>query len=221
MTSPQSASPGKAFIKKLYSQLTPIQWLAVALIVIGVAIMIPRGLGLLDFYKEVRYATEHDFAAGNVSPDLLRPWMSLRYISVAYAVPQQYLFDTAHIQPQKETSMIALNRLNQQLRLGQVNGQPALMQTLRAAILAYRAHPVATGLIEQQVEDWMTVAYIANSTGLSAEGLLQEVGLPLDGNAYKPLGFLSDEANYPGGPGALVAALQTIVDARGVKPVIP
>ncbi len=208
-------------MKKLFSKLTPVQWLAIALIVIGLAIMIPKALGMMDFYREVNYAIEHNFAGGNVSPDLLRPWMSIRYISVAYAVPQKYLFDATGIQPRKETSMMGINRLNQQMQLGQVNGQPALMKTIHDAIDAYRANPVVTGLIEKNVEDWMTVQYIANSTGIPAETILTELGIPVDGNAYKPLGFLSDEINYSGGPGALVAAIQKIVDEQGQKPGAP
>ncbi len=209
-------------MKKLISKLTPVQWLAVALILVGVAIMIPKGLGMLNFYKEVQYASEHDFASGNISPDLLRPWMSIRYIAVAYAVPQQYLFDAANIQPRKETSMISISRLNQQTQQGKHNNQPVLQETIRQAILAYRANPVVTGLLEKNVEDWMTVQYIANSVGIPAETILQAVNIPAaDGNAHKPLGFLADELDYPGGPGALVAAIQKIVDEQGFQPVIP
>ena len=208
-------------MKKLASQLTPLQWLAVLLIFIGVVIMIPRGIGLFSFSKEALYAAEHDFAAGNLSPNLLRPWMSIRYIAVAYAVPQKYLYDALGIRPKKETSMIAINRLNRQAGRGKANGNPELMGAIREAIVAYRANPVATGLIEQRVEDWMTVQYIANSAGIPAETIFQETGIPLAGNAYKPLGFLGNEVDYQGGPKALVAAIQEIVDAQAVKPVTP
>jgi hypothetical protein len=208
-------------MKKLFSKLTPVQWLAIALIIIGIATMIPRARGMLNFSKEVRYAQENNFAAGNVSPDLIRPWMSIRYISVACAVPQKYLFDSANIQPRKETSMIAISRLNQQLRLGQVDGQPSLMKTIHVAIVEYRAHPVVTGLIEKHVEDWMTVQYIANSSGIPALVIFEKINVPYEGNAFKPLGFLSEEVNYPGGRKALIAAIQKIVDEQGVKPVVP
>ena len=96
--------------------------------------------------------------------------------------------------------------------MGQVNGEPALLGTLRAAIISYRANPIVTGLLERHVENWMTPQYIANSTGIPVETLLQSANLPLDGNAHKPLGFLADETNYPGGSQALEAALQKIVD---------
>jgi len=205
-------------MKKLFAKLTPVQWLAVALIVFGMAIMIPKARGLFEFSKEARYAAEHDFAAGNLSPDLMRPWMSIRYIAAAYAVPQQYLFEAANIQPRKESSMVSLSRLNQQLNLGQVNGKPALMETIQAAVLAYRANPVATGLLERQVEDWMTMQYIANSTGLPLETLFKAVNLPVAGNANLPLDFLSRETHYPGGTRALIAALQALVEAQGLQP---
>ena len=208
-------------MKKIFSKLTTVQWLALALIVIGAAMMIPRAMGMLDFYKEVNYAVEHDFAAGNLSPDLVRPWMSIRYVASAYAVPQLYLYDAAQITPRKETSMLAINRINQQMGLGQVNGEPALMGTIRDAIVAYRAEPVVTGLLEQEVEDWMTVQYIANSTGVPAEAIFTGAEIPSDGNANKPLGFLSRELNYPGGQKALVKAVQQVLDDLGVEPAHP
>jgi hypothetical protein len=204
-----------------FKSVSRVQWLALALVIVGLAIMIPKARGMLEFYKEVQYATVNHFQDGNPAPELLRPWMSIRYISVAFAVPQKYLFEAANIQPKKETSMIALNRLNNQLGLGKVDGQPALVKTIRAAIVAYRANPVVTGLIEQKVEGWMTVAYIANSSGIPAATIFTGIGISPEGNAYKPLDFLSDEVSYPGGPRALVAAIQAIVDAQGFKPVIP
>jgi hypothetical protein len=210
----------KSLIEK-FKSISKIQWLAVALIVIGLTIMIPKAMGMVDFYKEASYAAKHDFASGNLSPDLIRPWMSLRYIAVAYAVPQLYLYDAADITPRKETSMIALDRLNQQMKLGQVDGQPALMKTIREAILAYRTNPVVTGLLEQHAEDWMTVQYISNSTGVPVEIIFAGIGLPSEGNANKPLGFLSNEMDYSGGPRALVAAVQNVLDIQGVKPSQP
>jgi hypothetical protein len=208
-------------MKKLLSRFTPLQWLAIGLIVLGLLIMIPRLRGMFSFYKEARYAAENHFVDGNLSPDLIRPWMSLRYVAVAYAVPQRYLYDTAGIRPHPETSMLSLSRLNRQLNLGEVNGEPAIMQVVRDAIVAYRANPVVTGLLEQKVADWMTIQYIANSTGVSAETIFAGLGLPPDGNANKPLGFLSETTSYPGGTRALVAAVQKILEEQGVIPARP
>ena len=210
----------KNLIEKIKS-VSKIQVIALVLIILGIAIMVPKARGMFDFYTEAQYAAVNNFQAGNLSPDLIRPWMSLRYVAAAYAVPQKYLFDELHIQAKKETSLIGLARLNQQMQLGQVDSQPALLKHVKTVILAYRANPVTTGLIEQHVEDWMTVAYIANSTGIPPETILQAAGIPAAGNAYKPLGFLSDQVNYTGGLKALMAAIQKVVDAQGVKPVTP
>ena len=210
----------KSLIEKIKS-ISIVQVIALVLIIGGIAIMVPRARGMFDFYQEARYAADNNFQAGNLSPDLIRPWMSLRYVAAAYAVPQKYLFDVLHIQPRKETSLIGLARLNQQMQLGQVDGQPALLKHVKTAILAYRANPVVTGLVENKVEDWMNAAYIANSSGIPAETLLQAAGIPAAGNEYKPLGFLSDEVHYTGGLKALVAAVQKIVDAQAAKPVKP
>ena len=209
-----------SLIQKIKS-VSIVQIIALILIIAGIAIMIPRARGMFNFYTESRYAVDNNFQAGNLSPDLIRPWMSLRYVAAAYAVPQKYLFDQLQIQPGKETSLIGLARLNQQMQLGSIDNQPALLKHIRTAILAYRANPVITGLIEQKVEDWMTVAYIANSTGLSADTILREAGIPPAGNQYKPLGFLSDETHYTGGQKALVAAIQKIIESQQPQPAKP
>jgi hypothetical protein len=210
----------KNLINKIKS-ISRVQLFAIILIIVGISIMIPKGLGMFEFYKEVKYANDNNFRAGNLSPDLLRPWMTIRYIAVAYAIPQEYLLKAANIQPKEENSMIALNRLNSNMKLGKTNTGPEMMNTIKRAIIAYRANPVVTGLIERNVSDWMSVQYIANSTGIPAEGIFKQLGISKEGNAYLPLGFLSDTVNFQGGPKALVAALQKIVDSQGVQPVQP
>ncbi|MEI7845216.1 MAG: hypothetical protein WCK35_05370 [Chloroflexota bacterium] len=207
----------KALIDKIRS-ISKIQILALVLIVAGLGIMVSKGLGMFEFYKEVRYAQENNFKAGNLSTDLLRPWMTLRYISVSYAVPQKYLFDEAGIKPKKENSMISVSRLNAQMNLGGVKGRPVLLSTIGDAINKYRANPVATGFIEQHVSDWMSIQYIANSTGISAQIIFDELGISMVGNAYMPLGYLSDTVSFAGGPKALVAEVQKIIDSRQVQP---
>ncbi len=207
----------KSMITKLKS-IPKVLWVGLLLIVIGLAIMIPKALGMLEFYREVQFASQHNFAAGNPSPDLLRPWMSIRYVAVAYAVPEKILFDATGIQPKREASLIAINRLNREAGLGQANGSPVLINTIREAILAYRANHVVTGLIEKKVEGWMTVQYVANSTGIPAATIFAVINVPGNGNAYKPFDLLGDEINYPGGPAALLEAVQKVVDEQGKAP---
>ncbi|MEI6290091.1 MAG: hypothetical protein WCP19_06630 [Chloroflexota bacterium] len=206
-----------SLIEKIKS-ISRIKILAVVLIIIGVGIMIFRGLGMFSFYQEVRYAELNNFKAGNLSTGLLRPWMTIRYISVAYAVPQKYLFDELMFTPNKENSMISLKRLNSQMNLGLENNKPVILKLVTNVINKYRENPVVTGLIEQKVTDWMSIQYIANSTGIPSETIFSELGIPKDGNAYMPLGYLSDVVNFSGGPKSLVTAVQKIVDSQPKKP---
>jgi hypothetical protein len=193
--------------------LSKIQILAILLILVGLVIMAARVKGMKDFSREVQYARQNNFAAGNLSPDLLRPWMSLRYIAIAYAVPQKYLYDAIGVRPGPETSMLGINRLNRQMGMGQVDGEPALLSKIHQAILDYRANPVPTGLLEQHVEGWMSVAYIANSTGVPAETILQEINLPaVENNMNKPLDVVAKEVNYSGGPRRLAQDVQAVID---------
>lgn len=206
-----------SFFDKIRS-ISRIKILAVVLILAGAGIMVSKGLGMFSFYQEVRYAEINNFKAGNLSTDLLRPWMTVRYISVAYAVPQKYIFDGLLLQPKKENSMISLKRLNTQMNLGLDNNRPVIVKLMADVINKYREHPVTTGLIEKNVTDWMSIQYIANSTGIPANLFFTELGIPQDGNAYLPLGYLSDTVNYSGGPVSFVAAVQKIVDSQLKKP---
>lgn len=197
---------------KRFKSLSKIQNLAILLILVGALIMVVRAKGVLEVSREVQYARNNNFAAGNLSPDLLRPWMSLRYVAIAYAVPQKYLYDVIGVQPHPETSMLGINRLNRQMGLGQVEGQPVLLGKVRQAIVDYRLHPVSTGLLEQHVEGWMSVQYIANSTGIPAETILREINLSAsDSNINKPLDVLAEEIDYHGGPRQLSADVQAVV----------
>jgi len=168
-------------------------------------------------YQEMEFAREHHFQNGDVSPDLLRPWMTIRYIAVSYAVPQEYLFNAVGIPPRRENSMISISRLNQQLGLGTQNDNPVVQDQIREAIIAYRANPVTTGLIERQVVGWMNIQYIANSTGIPAEAFFDEIGIPINGNAYLPLDVLSDRSHYKGGPRSLVQAVQNVINSYPEK----
>jgi hypothetical protein len=198
-------------MQKLKS-LTKVQIIAILVILAGIAIIIPTGIKMFSFRGEFDYAVRNNFAAGNPSVDLLRPWMTVRFISSSYGVPQKYLFEAVNIQPGRDTSMLAIDRLNKQKKMGQVNGNPALMASLRQAIIDYRAHPVVTGLIEQHVEGWMTIQYVSNSTGIPPAVFIKELGLPDEATTqFKPLDLLSKEIKYSGGRPEFTAAVEAVV----------
>lgn len=201
--------------------LTNIQRIALILILVGFAMMIWYSIEISQFSKEIDFAIEHNFAEGNVSPDLLRPWMTIRFISSSFAVPQGYIFEQMNIQPRKETTLISLRRLNNQMQLGEINGEPVLIQKMREVITSYRKNPIATGLIERTVQEWMSIQYIANSTGIPVETIFQYIEIPIESNANLPIGYLSDTTNYEGGKNTLIKKIQEIVDQQGIKPVVP
>ena len=78
---------------------------------------------------------------------------------------------------------------------------------MRQAIEEYRENPVATGL-EGDIRGWMSIEYIANSTGVPAEHIFTELGIPMDGNAYLPLEILNDRIHYEGGPKVMDAKIE-------------
>lgn len=199
-----------------FKTISKIQILAVILIVVGLGLAIHFGRGAFNAYRAMEYARVHNFEAGNVDSNLIRPWMTLRYIAVAYAVPQEYLFFELNIPMERRHSETPLYQLNDQFKFGPSshNGQPglAIEDKLRQAILKYRENPVPTGLKEGGVRPWMSIQYIANSTGIPAEYFFEQIGLPMDDHAYMLLERLSDETHYRGGPRALIEAVQRVVD---------
>src|SRR5437868_5316009 len=68
------------------------------------------------------------------------------------------------------------------------------------------------------IRPWMSIRYIANSTGVPESEIFATVGLPAAGNEDKPLDLLSQEQRYPGGPRALVEAVQNALRQRKATP---
>lgn len=202
-------------INKIKS-ISKIQILAIILIVVGVVAVVHYGRGAFYAYRELEYARTNDFKSGNVDPELIRPWMTVRYIAVAYAVPQEYLFSELGLPMERRHSETPLDDLNAQLNLDRFekNGRPyfAIIDILRQAIIDYRENPVPTGLKEGGVRPWMSMQYVANSTGIPVETLFAQIGLPPDDTANMPLEYLADKTDYEGGLRALMDAVQRAVD---------
>jgi hypothetical protein len=138
--------------------------------------------------------------------------MTVRYVSVAYGVPQEYIFAELDIPFDRRSSNDTVGHLNRVYQLGRsdLGEYPAITDDIAAAILAYQANPVATGL--DDVRPWMTIRYIANSTGVPETYLLEQLGLSVDdNNVYKPLDELAGSVRYDGGPRALVRDLGQVL----------
>lgn len=193
-----------------------IYLLAAILIVIGVSLVIHFGRGMFNAYRAMEFARQNNFDAGNPDPDLVRPWMDIRYIAVAFTVPQEFLFAELGIPMERRNSEIPLYRLNDEFKFGRSDQSdrpyPAIVDKVRDAIVKYRENPVPTGLREGGVRPWMSVQYISNSTGIPAEVIFEQIGLPMDDYAFMPLDRLSDEVHYHHGVRALVDKIQHVVD---------
>lgn len=202
-----------------FKSISKIQIAAVILIIIGLFAVVRYGIGTFYAFREMQYARQNNFDEGNLDPSLLRPWMNMQYIAVAYAVPQEYLFAELSIPFERRNSRISLDDLNEMFNFGRASTDerdgrpyPLIMDKLTKAIEDYRANPVPTGLEGDGVRPWMSIQYIANSTGIPVETIFKEINLEEDGNAYIPLEYLVDEIKYPGGPHALFDNLQRVID---------
>lgn len=182
--------------------------LAVGLIALGLIITAHFGMRAVTSFRQLQYIHEQGLDRGAASVDAIRPWMTIRFIAVAYAVPEEYLYSQLAIPFDRRNADRSLGGLNRDYRLGQSpNGDyPAIIDQVKAAITAHRANPVITGL--RDVRPWMSVRYIANSTGVPEDYIFQQLGLTMAGNENKPLDLLSDELHYRGGPRALMDDIQ-------------
>ncbi len=215
-------------IKRIVRSKYTVLVVAIVLIIFGALTTIRYARGALNAYRTMEYARVNNFDAGNVDPALIRPWMNLRFVAVAYAVPEEYILEELGIRPpeghggrtdgppggrdDREFTQAPLDRLNDRLRLGNTNGEPALLPILRDVILRYREDPVATGMTERGVRPWMNMQYIANSTGIPVETFFEAMGVPVEGYAYIPLERLADEVQFVGGPGALMDAIRNVIN---------
>lgn len=206
-------------LNKLKS-LPKTQFIALLCILVGLVMVVNYGRRTFIAYRALEYARTNNFDQGNLDPSLVRPWMNLEYIAVAYVVPQEYLYVQLNIPMEKRNSLAALSKINDEFRAKKPNadGHPIVMDEVKAAIVAYRADPVSTGLKEGGVRPWMSVQYIANSIGLPAETIFEQIGVPIDGHAYMDLDRLADEVDYNGGPRALTDDLQKLVDSHSETP---
>ena len=181
--------------------------LTIGVIALGIAIAVFFGIRTVRSARQLQYVRQQGLDRGTASVDAVRPWMTIRFIAVAYAVPEEYIYSALDIPFDRRNADQSLGELNRQYQLGNspTDNELIIVEKARAAITAYRQNPVATGL--HDVRPWMSIRYIANGSGVPAEAIFEAIGIPADGNEYKPLDLLSKEQHYPGGPRALVDAV--------------
>src|SRR5262245_35595434 len=122
--------------------------LAIMVIAIGLAIAAFFGVRSVRSFRELEYIRQQGLDRGTASVDAVRPWMTIRFIAVAYAVPEEYLYSTLEIPFEQRNADQSLGELNRIYQLGLVTNSTELVAVDRArtAIKEYRKNPVATGL---------------------------------------------------------------------------
>lgn len=196
------------------------QWqtLALALILIGALVIALYSMRSLRSYREFQHIRGAELDRGLARLDAIRPWMTVRYVGVAYAVPEEYIFAQLEIPYNRRNSNATLGQLNQDYAMGQATDAefPAIIDRVAQAIVDYRANPVPPGL--RELRPWMTLRYIAASTGVPQAYLVEALGLDaahaaeLDA-AIRPLDQLAHEMRYPGGPEAMLSQLRQALDS--------
>jgi hypothetical protein len=192
--------------------------LTIAVIAVGLAIAAFFGVRSVRSFRELQYIRQQGLDRGTASVDAIRPWMTIRFAAVAYAVPEEYLYSALEIPFNRRNADQSLGELNRIYEMGLTPNSTELViiDKTRAAIKEYQANPVATGL--RDVRPWMSVRYIANSTGVPEGDIFAALGLPSTGNESKPLDLISRELHYPGGPRGLVEAIQSVLAQRKATP---
>jgi len=201
-----------SFIKSI----SKLQILAIVLVLIGLGLVIFFGIRTVRSYKELTYIQQEGLDVGTADLDAIRPWMTPKFVAVAYAVPQEYIFAELGIPFDRWNSNEALGELNKEFDFGKPPDKESMIiiDKVRAAIEKYRENPVPTGL-EGDVRAWMSIQYIANSAGVPAEYIFEKIDVLAEGNENKPLDRLDEELHYPGGRRALVEAVQNALNQYG------
>ncbi len=199
--------------RKKLRHFTWPRWLTVSLMVAGLGLVIIFGMRSVRSFREVLYLQQEGLNDGTADISAMRGWMTVRYISLAYAVPESYMWEQLGLPPARDPHT-TLDELNRQYNFGRpTEGQPPpILNLIGQVILDYQANPVAPGL--DRLAPWMNMQYIANSTGIPVEELFAAVGIDPTDNAFVPLDTLAQENNYRGGTRQLMEDVQTVLDGR-------
>ena len=87
----------------------------IALILSGLLLTIVFGLRSVNSFRKLQYIQQQGLDRGTASAEAIQPWMTIRFIAVAYAVPEEYLYSALEI---------AFDRRNADRPLGQIQPVP-------------------------------------------------------------------------------------------------
>lgn len=181
-------------------------------IFVGLSVILIYGTRSYRSYVFFKYTREQGLDNGTASVSAIRDWMNVRYVSVAYSVPQEYIFDHLNIAYDRHTDHDTLGELNDRYHFGlsPKGDYPLIVDLIAQAILDYRENPVATGL--DDVRPWMTIRYIANSSGVPETYLFTQLQITNEeNNAVLPLSLLTEKTKYNGGLKALIENMKVVL----------
>ncbi len=78
------------------------------------------------------------FAPSATDPSTIRGWMSLRYVSISFGVPEDALRGQLPVSITPAQSKVPLRQLNDDLELGTMDGGPALVRIVTEAVRTLR-----------------------------------------------------------------------------------
>lgn len=210
MTTERAPKQAKKAASKLRSAVP------IVLILIGLLVTVIFGIRSVRSFRQVRYIQQQGLDQGTASVDAIQPWMTIRFIAVAYAVPEEYLYSALDIQFDRRNANRPLGLIqpippsppqppgesstppdNNPTPTPVPNFGGQIVEKAKAAVLAYRADPVATGL--REIRQWMSMRYISNSLGLPLDEIYSRTNLSREIAPDKPLELVAEEIGYPGG----------------------
>jgi hypothetical protein len=187
--------------------------MAIVLLVIGGLFISIYSWRSYRAYQQWQYIQEEGIDKGYANVGAIRAWMTMRYVSVAYAVPQEYIFDKLNIQFNRQNSNKTIRVLTEKYQFksqGENNNVSDFIVKVGDIINTYRLHPIASGL--KDIRPWMTLQYIANSTGIPIETLFSQLNITADNdNEFIPLKDLASETDFKGGISSLIDSINDIL----------
>jgi len=112
---------------------------SIVLIALGTGVIIYFGVESFSAYREIRYARMHYFNTEYPDTFVVRPWMSIRYVSSSYRMPEEYLFQHIGIPMTQKNSLTSFRMLNSIFHIGPEDDISILLNRVQAAIDLFQA----------------------------------------------------------------------------------
>lgn len=189
-----------------------------SLLIIGLTITIFYIVQSIKSYKQFSYLKQNGLTSGTASVEAIKPWMTMQFISTAYAVPQEYLFEQLGQNYDEKDAKHSLKDLNQKYKLGynQSIDQLGIIVEIQKAITGYKQNPVTYNI--KKIEPWMSLMYISNTLGIKIDLLIEGMSLKnTQDYKVKPLDVLAKDTKYKGGPKKLIEDIEVNINNQNAE----